>query len=122
MGDDNIPNKTYSETKIPTCPKCNDPLTMDDMGCWYCEDPICNYTEYNNLTKCRGECGGEILVLSSTDDFFNLEDRYCQVIGEHGGSCLGIAQAESSQLDYEDYKMRAHIQSCNDENCDCRNY
>jgi hypothetical protein len=96
---------------------------MDDSGCWYCENsPFCVYSEYNNITKCQGECGGEILILSRDFNFDRLEDRYCQIIGEHGGSCLGIAQAENDQLEQDDLAMREHIKHCQDDNCDCRNY
>lgn len=117
-----IPEIMYSELKKPICPTCKDPLTMDDPGCWYCENCDSQYSEYNNITECRGECGRETLVLSSDFNFNKPEDRYCQVKGEHGETCLGIAQAESDQLEYEDLQMREHIKGCTDENCDCRNY
>lgn len=121
MADENIPEVRYNILKQPKCPICESALIPDDPGCWYCEDPDCNYSEYNNITACQGECGRASLVLSRDMNFDRLEDRYCQIDYE-GITCLGIAQAQSDQAEYEDQQMIEHIKHCQDDNCDCRNY
>ena len=100
---------------------CWDGYDNDHDNLVDCEDPDCNYSEYNNITACQGECGRASLVLSRDMNFDRLEDRYCQIDYE-AIPCLGIAQAKSDQAEYEDQQMTEHIKHCQDDNCDCRNY
>ena len=116
--DGNIPEKMYSEAKRPSCPNCEDPLVFDDLGAWYCES--CDYFEWNNITKCQGECDN--LVLSRDMNFDRLEDQYCCVKQSDGFTCLSNARHESDQADAEYYELKKHQDHCRDKDCDCRNY
>jgi hypothetical protein len=95
------------------CPRCDEKLTYD-TGQWYCE--YCEFYEYNNVIQCR-EC--QELYFGDYKERFG---EYCEIKHPEGGSCRDMAIGESEQAYYEDLQIREHIKSCNDENCQCRNY
>lgn len=121
MTEEHIPEIMYKELKHPTCPRCKEKLTEDEQGSWYCENfPGCSYAEYNNIGICQGEC--DELVLSPDINFPRMEHRYCQIERPDGGTCLGFAQHESEQAEAEHWEIMRHKETCNDDDCDCRNY
>lgn len=111
--------KFYSKIELLICPKCKIKLEYEDQGCWCCSN--CSYCEYNNIERCNSDwCDN--LILTKDFAFSKMEDRFCQVKGEHGETCLGIAIGEAAQFEEEDRRFREHIKGCTREDCDCRNY
>lgn len=121
--DETIPEIKYTELKPLNCPKCENPLSMEDPGYWFCESGSeCNYEESNNITRCQNDTAGcDNLVLSNDFNFDDMEERYCQIPHPEGGSCLGYAYGEQDAFLAEQYALEEHMKNCNSETCDCRN-